>query len=155
NAQEIVERIRQKIGIEWKSETVDTFKAGDSSVAVKGIVTSAMATLPVLEQAAKIGANLIITCGATFFFKSDNASPPVGRGAAPTGAADHVFKAKNEFIKSEGLVVWRFSDHWRQRKPDPLAIGLGDALGWSKLRSATDATRLTIPEITLEALATD
>ena len=44
-AQEIVDRIRQKIGAEWKPETVDTFKAGEPARVVKGIVTTAMATM--------------------------------------------------------------------------------------------------------------
>src|SRR6185295_8904203 len=53
------------------------------------------------------------------------------------------------------LVIWRFSDHWRARKPDPLATGLTDALGWSKLRAADDPARVTIPALTLAALAKD
>src|SRR5262249_46231749 len=63
--------------------------------------------------------------------------------------------AKNEFIQKNGLVIWRFSDHWRQRKPDPMAIGLADRLGWSKFRSAADPARIAIPAVTLSALASD
>lgn len=154
-AQQIVERIRQKIGVEWKTETVDTFKAGDPATVVKGIVTTAMPTMEVLKQAVKGGANLVITCEPTFYSKSDGTSPPSGRGVGQTGAVDRISRAKNEFITTEGLVIWRFSDHWRQRKPDPLAIGLTDALGWSKLRAANDATRVTIPAITLDALTSN
>ena len=50
-AQEVVNRLKQKLGIEWKSDGVDTFKAGDPMTPVKGIATSAMATLDVLKQA--------------------------------------------------------------------------------------------------------
>ena len=154
-AQEIVDRIRRKIGVEWKSETVDTFKAGDPATVVKGIVTAAMPTMEVLKQAVKGGANLIITCEPTFYSKADGASPPAGRGRGQGTAPDRILSAKNEFIKTEGLVIWRFSDHWRLRKPDPFAIGLADALGWSKLRAEDDATRVTIPAITLDALASN
>jgi putative NIF3 family GTP cyclohydrolase 1 type 2 len=150
-----VDRIRQKAGGEWKVATVDTFKAGDPATVVKGIATTAMATMDVLRQAVKGGANLVITCEPTFYSRSDAASPPAGRGAAPNAAADRIFAAKNDFIKTEGLVIWRFSDHWRQQKPDPLAIGLTDTLGWSQFRAPDDATRVTIPTITLEALAAD
>src|SRR5438552_14887004 len=108
-----------------------------------------MATMDVLQQAVKGGANLVITCEPTFYSKSDSASPASGRGGG-TAAVDRIFAAKNEFIKREGLVIWRFSDHWRQRKPDPLAIGLMDALGWSALRAANDPARATIPAITLD-----
>src|SRR5215813_12788280 len=100
-----------------------------------------MPTINVLKQAVQRGANFVIACEPTFYSKSDAASPPA-RGR-PSDAADPILKAKNEFIKTNGIVIWRFSDHWRQRKPDPLAIGLTDSLGWSKLRAACDTTRVT------------
>jgi putative NIF3 family GTP cyclohydrolase 1 type 2 len=154
-AQEVVERIKRRIGTEWKAETVDTFKAGDPATKVNGIVTTTIATMPVLRQAAKAGANLVITCEPTFYSKSDAAAPPAGRRGGPPPAPDPVFSAKNEFIRNNGLVIWRFSDHWRLRKPDPLAIGLTDALGWTSFRAAGDAARVTIPVVSLDALASD
>jgi putative NIF3 family GTP cyclohydrolase 1 type 2 len=156
-AQEVVDRIKQKIGIEWKADGVDTFKAGDPMTPVTGIATSAMATLDVLKQAVKAGANLVITCEPTFYSRSDAAVPSGGRRSGPA-APDAVFTGKNEFIKNNRLVVWRFSDHWRQRTPDPLTVGLAGALGWEKLGSATqneDPRRIAIPATTLEALASD
>src|SRR5262245_14324956 len=107
-AQEIVERIKQNVGVTWKTDTVDTFKAGDSAAIVTGVVTTAMATMDVLKRAVKSGANFVITCEPTFYSKSDAASPPPGRGGG-AGAADAIFRAKNEFIKTNGLVIWRFS----------------------------------------------
>jgi putative NIF3 family GTP cyclohydrolase 1 type 2 len=154
-AQQVVDRIRQKVGVEWKTDTVDAFKAGDPGTIVKGIVTTSMATMDVLKQSVKAGANLVITGEPTFYSKSDAASPPAGRRGGPAPPPDPVFTGKNEFIKSNGLVVWRFSDNWRLRKPDPLAVGLTDALGWSKYTTATDTARVTIPPVTLGALASD
>ena len=153
-AQEVVDRIKQKIGIEWKADGVDTFKAGDPLTPVKGIATSAMATLDVLKLAVKAGANLVITCEPTFYSRSDAAAPSGGRRGGPV-APDAIFTAKNEFIKNNQLVIWRFSDHWRQRTPDPLVIGLADTLGWGKLRLADDPRRVSIPPTTLEALVSD
>jgi putative NIF3 family GTP cyclohydrolase 1 type 2 len=49
--------------------------------------------------------------------------------------------------------VWRFSDHWRARTPDPFAQGIADALGWTKYRVNGDPLRITVPTITIEALA--
>jgi hypothetical protein len=40
-AQDIVDRIRESVGVQWQSETVDTFKAGDPSTIVTGVVTGA------------------------------------------------------------------------------------------------------------------
>ena len=115
-----------------------------------------MATLDVLKQAVKTGANLVITGEPTFYSRSDAAAPSGGRRGGPA-APDAVFTAKNEFIKNNQLVVWRFSDHWRQRTPDPFSIGLADALGWVKLRAAAqeDPRRIAIPATTLEALVSD
>jgi putative NIF3 family GTP cyclohydrolase 1 type 2 len=151
-AQEIVDRIKQKIGAEWKTDTLDTFKAGNPGTRVHGIAVTAMATIPVLRQAVVVGANFVITCEPTFYSKSDAAVPTVGRRGGPPAPPDPVLTAKNEFIKNNGLVIWRFSEHWRQRNPDPFAIGLADALGWRK-RAADDPSRLTIPAVTLESLA--
>ena len=61
-AQEIVDRIRKNIGVEWSSETVDTFKAGDPSTVVTGVVTTSMATLDVLQKAVQAGANCHKRC---------------------------------------------------------------------------------------------
>jgi hypothetical protein len=56
-AQTIVDRIRQHVGVEWNANTVDTFKAGDPSAAVTGIVTTSLATINVLRRATQTGAN--------------------------------------------------------------------------------------------------
>src|SRR6185295_3934760 len=116
--------------------------------------TSAMATLDVLKQAVKAGANFVITCEPTFYSKADSSTPSGARRGAPA-APDDVFTGKNEFIKNNQLVVWRFSDHWRQRTPDPFSIGVADTLGWGKLRAADDPRRIAIPATALEALVSD
>jgi putative NIF3 family GTP cyclohydrolase 1 type 2 len=154
-AQGVVDRIRQNSGVEWRPDTVDTFKAGDPATVVSGIATTAMATLGVLRQAVQSGANFIITCEPTFYSRADTATPSGARRGAAPPAPDPVFNAKNAFIKSNGLVIWRFSDHWRQLPADPLATGLGDALGWSKFRSAGTPSRAVIPATSLEELAAD
>src|SRR5215831_5704879 len=92
-AQEIVDRIKKNIGGEWKPDTVDTFKAGDPSTRITGIATTSLASLDMLAQAVKAGANLIITSEPTFFAKADTPTPPArripvqggsGANAAPT-----------------------------------------------------------------------
>ena len=77
-AAEIVERIKKQIGVDWTTDGVDTFKAGDPSMAVTGVVVTSMATLDVLQQAVKAGANLVITAQPTFYSRAD--APPAGRG---------------------------------------------------------------------------
>jgi putative NIF3 family GTP cyclohydrolase 1 type 2 len=156
-AQDVVDRIKQQVGVPWKAETLDTFKAGDPSTVVTGIVTTASPTLAVLERAATSGANLIITCEPTFYGRGDKPTPPVRPGGAAAAEAepprDAVFAAKDAFITKHRLIIWRFSDHWRLRTPDPFAQGLRDALGWSTFGSDTEPGRVTVPAIALDDLA--
>ena len=155
-AQDVIERIKKNIGIEWKPDSVDTVKAGDPSTVVKGVVTTSMATLNVLQQAVKAGANLVITAQPTFYARADARTPPAGRGVGgappPPPTPDRVYTGKNEFIIKNNLVIFRLSDHWRLRQPDPLAHGIATALGWTKYRTASDPQRFEVPALTLDAV---
>jgi putative NIF3 family GTP cyclohydrolase 1 type 2 len=155
--QEVVDRIRKTLGVPWKADTVDTFKAGDPSAVVTGVVTTSLATIDVLRRAVKTGANMVITSGPTFYSRTDSPLPPAGRGrgAAAPPPADPVFTAKNEFIRTNNLAVWRFSDHWRLRTPDPFAQGVIDALGWAKHPTASTPTHVRVPPVALEALVAE
>ena len=113
-----------------------------------------------LDRAVKAGANLIVTCEPTFYARADSTAPPARRfgppGAPPPPPEpppfDPVFSAKDAFIRKHRLVVWRFSDHWRLRTPDPFVQGLAAALGWSRFVGAGDLTSISIPETSLGAL---
>jgi len=156
-AQDLVDRIRKNLGVPWKPDTVDTFKAGDPSTVVTGVVATSLATIDVLRRAVKAGANMVITSGPTFYSRTDSPMPAAGRGrgAAAPPPADPVFAAKNEFVKTNNLVVWRFSDHWRLRTPDPYAQGIIDALGWAKHPAGSVPGHINVPAVTLEALVAD
>jgi putative NIF3 family GTP cyclohydrolase 1 type 2 len=153
-AQHVIDRIKNKIGVEWNSDTVDTIKAGDPSTIVKGMVTTSMATLQVLRQAVKTGANFIISAQPTFYARADVPTPPAPRGGG-SPAADRVFAAKNEFITKNNLVIFRLSDHWRRRQPDPLAQGLATALGWARYQSASGPMLFDVPTLAFETLTTN
>ena len=151
-AQDIVDRIRKNVGVEWNPAAIDAFKAGDPSTIVTGVATTSLATIDVMRRAIRSGANLIISSGPTFYSRGDSPAPAGRRGAAPP-PPDPVFTAKNEFITRNRLVVWRFSDHWRARTPDPFAQGIVEALGWAAYRVGNDPRRLSVPSMTIDALA--
>ncbi len=44
-AEQVVERVKTKVGIEWATETVDTFKAGGPKTIVTGIITTPLVSL--------------------------------------------------------------------------------------------------------------
>ncbi len=139
----IIERIETHIGMDWRAGTVDGLKAGDPSTPVTGIATTSMATLAVLQAAVAAGANFVVTAQPTFYARGDARMPP---------SSDCIFDAKNDFIAKHGLVVFRLTDHWRQRTPDPFTEGLAASLG-SAARLADDPRRFAIPAVTLDVLA--
>jgi len=159
-AQEVFDRIKKNIGVDWKPDSVDGFKAGDAATIVAGIATTSLATIAVLDRAMKAGANLIVTSEPTFFTHADTPTPPVRRGFGGPNAArpttpeappppDPVFTGKDEFIRKHNLVVLRLSEHWRLRKPDPFVQGLAEVLRWPKVN---DASEVSIQETSLDAL---
>jgi putative NIF3 family GTP cyclohydrolase 1 type 2 len=135
--QALLDRIKAQIGVDWRTETPDGLKAGDPAIAVRGIATTALATLAVLQQAVKAGANVIVTSEPPFF--SRNPLPP----------GDPIFAAKNAFIDQHQLAIVRLNDHWRRRQPDPYVQGLARTLGWT---SSPSQTQVDVPATTLEAL---
>ena len=141
-AQDVIDRVKANIGVEWKPESVDGLKAGELTTVAKGVVTTAMATLSVLQRAVKAGANVVITSLPTFYSRTDVRTP-----------ADRIFTSKNDFIARNNLVVFRLSEHWRLRQPDPLAQGLAASLGWTTYQLADDAWRFNVPAVTLDTLA--
>jgi putative NIF3 family GTP cyclohydrolase 1 type 2 len=159
-AQMVTERLQAALGGEWPATGIDGFKAGDPSTVVKGIATTAMATMDVLKQAAKAGANLVISYEPTYFGRQDGPPPPApavapagrggGRGFGGVSADDPVYKGKKEFIEKNGLVVFRLHDHWQSRKEGEMTTGLAEALGWSKNRIKPDDVLYEISPATTE-----
>jgi putative NIF3 family GTP cyclohydrolase 1 type 2 len=148
-AQEIVARIRQRLadqGISWRTETVDTFKAGNPDAQVTGIATTGMATFSVLKRAAKAGRNFVITHEPTFYNHQDQTA---------AFEQDATYQAKQRFIREQNLVVWRFHDHAHAIRPDPLVVGSARMLGWSSFASPTEPRIYVIPQTTLRELARD
>ena len=161
-AEQVTDRIRKNVGVPWQEQSLDNYKAGDPTTAVSGIAVSAMATLDVLKRAVQQKANLIITLEPVFFGKADGQPPPPsatppagGRGPAGVAPDDPVLRAKQDFIQKNGMVVWRFADHWRARTPDPMAIGFARTLAWTKYQVGDDVTRYELPATSLSSLVDD
>jgi putative NIF3 family GTP cyclohydrolase 1 type 2 len=154
-AQAVAQRVQSALGGEWPVSGLDGFKAGDPKTPVRGIATTAMATIDVLKQASKSGANLIFTYEPTFFGRQDGPSPadPAGAGGRGRGGGgiagdDPVYQAKKDLIAKNGLVVFRLHDHWQSRKSD-MVTGIAEELGWSKYRTKSDDV-FGIPSATAE-----
>ncbi|HTB14932.1 MAG TPA: Nif3-like dinuclear metal center hexameric protein [Bryobacteraceae bacterium] len=123
SASQVIEKIKQNVGVPWRTETVDRFVAGDPETPVKGIATTMMATLDVLQRSAAAGKNLVITHEPTFWLHQDTTAE-IEQNAA--------YQFKRDFIRKNNMAVWRFHDHWHAHKPDGIATGMARELGWEK-----------------------
>lgn len=146
SARQVIERIQKNVGVPWRNETVDTFKAGDPDTPVTGIATTMMATYDVIERAAAAGLNLVITHEPTFYGHTDVTGELEKEN-------DAVLAAKQAFIREHHMVVWRFHDHWHAHRPDGIQTGMIRALGWEKFQVANETRVFTIPQTTVSALA--
>jgi putative NIF3 family GTP cyclohydrolase 1 type 2 len=147
-AQQVIDSIKKNVGVPWRDQTVDTFKAGDPNARVTGVATTMMATFDVLKRAAAAGRNLIITHEPTFYDHLDKTEDLEKEN-------DAVLAAKQAFIKEHNLVIWRFHDHWHMRKPDGIQAGMIRALGWEKFQTSDNSPVFVIPETSLSKLVSD
>jgi putative NIF3 family GTP cyclohydrolase 1 type 2 len=122
-AGQVVDRIRQQVGVPWRAQTVDQIVAGEASTPVLGIATTMMATLDVVERAAAAGKNMIVTHETPFYLHQDHTDDIKD---------DPTLKYKLEFIRQHNMAIFHFHDHWHARKPDGIATGMMQQLGWEK-----------------------
>jgi putative NIF3 family GTP cyclohydrolase 1 type 2 len=103
-----------------------------------------MATPEVIRQAAKCGANLIITHEPTFFSHADGLGWLEG---------DEVYQRKQALIAELGMNIWRFHDHIHAMTPDRIFAGVLRDLGWEAYETPSNRHIYTIPPTTVPALA--
>lgn len=145
-AGQVIERIKKNVGVSWFTPTVDRFIAGDADTPVKGIATTMMATLEVIERSAAAGKNMVITHEPTFYSHQDTT----------TELTDNpVYQFKTDFLRKHNMVVFRFHDHWHARHPDGIATGMAQALGWEKYADSHNERRFVFPGTPLARFAKD
>jgi putative NIF3 family GTP cyclohydrolase 1 type 2 len=146
-ANEVVGRIKKNLGMPWNERTYrDTFKVGDPNTEVKGIATTFMATLDLIQRAHAAGLNFVITHEPTFWSDRDTVSEL---------ADDPIYKFKVDYCARNNMVLWRYHDHIHARPPDLIWVGLLRALGWQDRQTPGGRGRFTFPQTTLGALAAD
>ncbi len=101
NAGDVVQRIKANVGIPWAQETVDAIVAGTPETPVKGIATTMMATLDVLQRAAGAGRNMVITHEPTFYSHQERVDDI---------RADATYQFKTDFIKRHEMAVFHFHE---------------------------------------------
>src|ERR1700733_7032936 len=118
-ANDVVERIKKNLGIPWNQSTYrDTFKVGDPNTQVKGIATTFMATLDLIQRSHAAGLNFVITHEPTFWSDRDTTETLTG---------DPLYKFKVDYVESNKMIVWRMHDHVHAWKPDKIFVGWNKA----------------------------
>ena len=144
-AGQILDRIKAQVGIPWRAQTVDNIIAGTAETPVKGIATTMMATLDVVQRAAAAGKNMVITHESTFFSHQDRIDQI---------QQDSTYKFKLDFLNKNNMVVFHFHDHWHGRKPaDGIATGMIRELGWEKNMDPQTPRLFSFPGTPLARLA--
>lgn len=140
--QEIIDLILKEGGLSPISGTVDTIKAGQPGQVVTGIVTTMFPTIPVIEEAAKLGANFIIAHEPSFYNHRDDADWMTGNS---------IQKKKQELLKKYGMAIWRFHDYCHSLSPDAVGYGVAKKANWLPYFK-TGQRMLTIPSVSLKQL---
>lgn len=142
---EIVNAMIQKTGRPALplNKTCDQLITGSFDTPVTSVVTTFMATVDVVRQAAIEGANLIITHEPTWF---------TGRDDTDWVKEDPVFIEKKKLIDEAGIAIWRFHDQMHMADEDGIYRGLIAELGWQDYLIDGMKDCFEIPEVTLESL---
>jgi putative NIF3 family GTP cyclohydrolase 1 type 2 len=144
-AGEVLERIKQHVGIPWMTKTVDKIVTGDESTPVHGVASVMMATMDVVERAAAEGKNMIISHETAVYLQQDETEDIQD---------NPVLLDKLDFMKKHDIAIMRFHDHWHRMQPDGIAVGMVKQLGWEKnVDDPSNPKRLTFPGTSLAKLA--
>lgn len=140
---EIIDLFLKEVNGAPFASTVDTLKAGSRNMEVKAIVTTMFATIPVIKQAIRAGANFIIAHEPTFYNHPDNTDWLKN---------DDVYQYKAKLLKDNNITVWRNHDYIHSHHPDGVYAGLLQQLDWNRYVSADTPWDVNLPETKLSAL---
>lgn len=145
---EIIEKILQEAcGKQRLEPTCDIISIGDKDAEVTSIVTTFMATVDVIQEAIRLGANFIITHEPTWFNGSDEEE---------WCQNDSVYLAKKKLIEDHHITIWRFHDHMHiNPNKDYIYDGFLKEIGWLDymLEDKKMPHAYAIPTTTLDELA--
>ncbi len=129
----------------------DDWKCGDPDAECTGIVTALTATINVIRETIRLGANLIIVHEPTFYTSED------GPGWFEDFPCS-VYDEKRKLLDEHGITVWRDHDHMHSHEPDGIFTGVIKYMGWEgHSRTVTDTGLFAhfiveLPEMTVAEL---
>ena len=135
--------------------TRDKVLYGNPHQECTGIITTCWASVDVIREAAKRGANLIIAHEALFWNHGDHTDWLQEEN-------NQSFLAKKKLLDEAGIVVWRDHDYIHSGIPmedgsytDGIFYGVADKLGWTQYitKDIHHPLHFTIPKTTVKELA--
>jgi putative NIF3 family GTP cyclohydrolase 1 type 2 len=142
-AGQVIAAVISNTGSKPIPNTVDVIKEGDPATVVTGIVTCMFATMDVLREAVVKKCNLIIVHEPLYYNHLDETNKLQN---------DPVFLEKRKFITDNKLVIWRFHDYIHSMRPDGIAVGMVNKLGWKNYEVNGSTNQFLLPETTLSEL---
>jgi putative NIF3 family GTP cyclohydrolase 1 type 2 len=139
-----VEAMVKGFGVKPWPGTVDTLKIGNPKWPLRGVVTTFMPTMGVLQKAARLGANLVVTHEPLWYDHRDETAWLRG---------DPVYAAKRRFLVRHRMAVFRTHDTWHARRPDGILEGQVAKLGWGRYRDAEGSNLFRFPRWTVRRIA--
>lgn len=126
---------------------VDGLVSGKPETQVRGIAVTFMATQAAIEQAASLGANLLISHEGIFYSHRPDASKWL--------EDDLVVRHKMQRLQELDLAIYRYHDGIHRESPDGITAGLIEELGWqAAVREYRPASAVVeLPATTLKDLA--
>jgi putative NIF3 family GTP cyclohydrolase 1 type 2 len=148
-AGDVLDRMKAHVGVPWLSDsmksTVDNLLGGGAETPVRGIATTTMATLDVMRTAVARGLNMIVSHETPFYSHPDKIEDLKN---------DTTLAYKLEYMRTNRVVLLHWHDHWHHRNPDGSAYGMMKEMNWEKYVDPSDVKHFTLPQQTLEKLAT-
>lgn len=132
-------------------EGCDDYKAGNPQEECRGVAVALVPTVEVIEKAAKLGCNLIVTHEPIFYQTPDY---PEWKGCF----SNRVYEEKCSLLEKTGMTVWRDHDHMHAHRPDSIFAGVMRELGWEEYYTPVGAFgedfcfRFTLPQTTVGEL---
>ncbi len=140
----VLDRVKQHVGVPWRTPTVDNLLSGTNDTPVHGIATTMMATFDVCKRAQAGGCNLIITHETPFYLHQDKIDDIKD---------DAVLKAKQTWLAENNVALFHFHDHLHMMHPDGVAKGMIGQLGWESHTTTPELKHLDFKGMPLAQLA--
>ncbi|NLC19862.1 MAG: transcriptional regulator [Clostridiales bacterium] len=104
-----------------REKTVDQLLYGDPDTEVKQIAVTFLASARVIEEAKKLGVNLIISHEGIYYSHFDRSEML---------KSDPVYLSKHKLIEDSGIAIFRNHDHVHLQGYDGITRALVASLGW-------------------------